>query len=394
MATRLPPLLAPRSPVDLAVVRIVVFGLLAYLCIEESPAWMAGLPKDLLDPPPLTGWLTALPIEPVPVRVAQIVTILSALAAMVGLAYRVTAPLAVLGSLYVLGVPQLWGKVNHYHNVVWFAAILAASPADRALSPGHPNNSEPVSGRPLFFIAILIGLAYFWPGVAKARMGVRWIWSDNLKLLLYQKWAELPGFTPLLPIDRFPLALRLLALGTVLFELSFLWLILFRHLRPFAVLGGLVFHAGTATIMGINLPLWPCYVAFFRWGRVPATDPPGPGVAVQVIGWTFICAAVLAYPLRVNGWPIAYYPTFAGYARPTRDIVVAEGLDPAVERRVMQRMEESRWYVILRRAATDRDPATRARTLRGIQTLLAREAPGASFHLTVVRQSVIPLTSR
>ncbi len=385
-----------RSPVDLAVTRIVVFGLLAFLCVWEHPVWMAGLPKDLLFPPPLTGWLTAFPIAPGPVRAAQVMTLLAAIAATLGVAYRVSAPLAVLGSLYVLGVPELWGKVNHYHNITWFAAILAVSPATDALTLGKRGipSPSPAYGRPLAFMGLLIGLAYYWPGIAKASTGLSWIWSDNLKYILYQKWAELSGFTPLVPLDHWPLMLRLSALSVVCFELLFLWLIIIPRLRPWAVAGGLAFHAACAVVIGINFwPLWACYVVFVPWGRLvtPTTEPGPERRAVSIVAGALLVTVVLAYPLGLDSWPIAYYPTFAGISGPTRTIVRAEGLDPAVERRIIRHMEGSRWYTILARAARHPDSEVRSRTLRGIAALLAREDPHIGVpRLTVVQQRLGP----
>jgi len=384
-----------RSPLDLAITRVVVFAILGWLCVRESPVWMAALPRDLLFPPPLSDWLTAL-VEPRAVRVAQVVTILASLAAALGLGYRLTAPLAVIGGVYVLGVSQLWGKVNHYHHIVWFAAILAVSPSTDALARGRGTIPEPspAYGRPLAFVGLLIGLAYFFPGVAKARVGLEWIWSDNLKYLMYQKWFQLPGFQPLIALDQYPLALRLLATGVVLFELSFIWLILHRRTRPFAVLGGLAFHAGTALMMGINFwTIWASYVVFVPWGRlvshagVASPERPGP----VVVGWLCVTGATLAAIFHINSWPFAYYPTFARVAGPTVTLVQAENLDPAVERRITERMTATRWHAILRRAATHPNPKVRERTARGVLTLLQRESPNQeALRLTMVTRNVVP----
>jgi hypothetical protein len=388
-----------RSPLDLAIARMVIFGILAWLCVGRSPTWMAGLPRELLFPPPLTQWLTALPIEPRAVQVAQIVTVLGSLAAALGLGYRLTAPLAVVGSLYVLGIPQLWGKVNHYHHIVWFAAILAFSPATDALVPGRRTlpRPSPAYGRPLAFIGLLIGLNYLFPGLAKAGVGLPWIWSDNLKYLLYQKWFQLPGFQPLLALDQYPLVLRLLAASVVLFELSFVWLILHPRTRPLAVVGGLAFHAGSALIMGINFwTIWACYVVFVPWGRLasyagaPSPERRGP----ILVGWLCITGAALAFLFRINSWPFGYYPTFARLAGPSVTLVHAENLDPAIERRIMARMSGTRWHSILRRAATHPDPVVRARTARGILTLLQREDPNQeALRLTIVTRNVVPQNS-
>ena len=385
-----------RSPLDLAITRVVVFAILGWLCVGRSPVWMAGLPRDLLFPPPLTDWLIALPIEPSVVRVVQVVTILAALAAALGLGYRVTAPLAVIGSLYVLGVPQLWGKVNHYHHIVWFAAILAASPATDALAPDRRTIPQAFSRlrstARLHRSARRTQLLLSGPG--KSGGGLGWIWSDNLKYLLYQKWFQLPGFQPLFALDQYPLVLRLFAASVVLFELSFVWLILHPRTRPLAVVGGLGFHAGTALVMGINFwAIWACFVVFVPWGRLVshAGEPSPKRRGPVVLSWLCIIGVTLAFVLRINSWPFSYYPTFARLAGPTVTLVQADNLDPAVERRIMARMTGTRWQSILRRAATHPNPLVRERTARGILTLLRRESPNQEApRLTIVTRNIVP----
>src|SRR6185503_1400206 len=88
------------------------------------------MPHELLVPPWGTaGWLQWVPVTPAWAAAACAALRAAAWAAALGLGTRVSAWSVALLSVYVFGIPQLFGKVNHHaHHLVWFAAILAASP--------------------------------------------------------------------------------------------------------------------------------------------------------------------------------------------------------------------------------------------------------------------------
>ena len=203
---------------------------------------------------------------------------------MIGLFSRTSALLTALLSIYVLGIPQFYGKVNHYHHLVWFAAILATSRCGDVLSvdavisawrrgewriPGAIPSAIGYA-LPLRFIWILLGIGYFFSGVWKLwDTGFDWFLSDNMKLVMYQKWTELGGWTPLFRIDHYPSLYKLSALAAVVFEISFVFLIFLRRLRLLAPIGGFAFHNSTSLFMQISFPsLWRCYVSFFRWDSI------------------------------------------------------------------------------------------------------------------------------
>ena len=54
---------------------------------------------------------------------------LSSFTGMVGLFTRTSALFTTVLSFYVLGIPQFYGKVNHYHHLLWFAGILRQADA-------------------------------------------------------------------------------------------------------------------------------------------------------------------------------------------------------------------------------------------------------------------------
>lgn len=273
---------ASADPLNLAVVRIVVFSA---LLLQENYARIlrfTQLPKVLQLPP--VAWATIVKVFPVHERVVAILYWMFAaacIAAILGIFTRFSCLLAALLAIYVLGVPQLYGKVNHYHHLVWFALILGFSPCGDALSidslfaaikradEGEIEGPAPsrAYGLPLRFMMAALALVYFFPGTWKlARGGWGWIFSDNLRIQMYQKWAEFGDWTPWLRIDHFPRLTMLLALSAVTFEISFGILILWPRLRLLAALGGLAFHNGIGMVMRIPfLSLQFMYVIFVDW---------------------------------------------------------------------------------------------------------------------------------
>ena len=121
-------------PINLAVFRIFLFAqLLVFgpkLAIELS-----HLPEAALVPPPGWGWLLSfLPPKPYLVEGLFRLFQLCCIAGLLGIFTRTAAVGASIIGLYVLGVPQFFGKIDHYHFMWWFTVLLAASPSGHALS--------------------------------------------------------------------------------------------------------------------------------------------------------------------------------------------------------------------------------------------------------------------
>ena len=268
------------SPINLALFRIAVFAALLLDLDPSSVLWFSTLPHQLQIPPFGVAWL--MPYFPVSERLAKIaiVSLFFACAlGLVGLFTRISTTLALALSFYVLAIPQLYGKVSHSHDFVWFLAILAVSPAGDSLSfdsffasirRADKGFTEPPPASlryslPLRFASLLLGVIYLFPGFWKLwTSGFGWAFSENLKYQMYAKWMEFDGWTPLLRIDRHPLLYESAALGTLVFELSFIFLIFFPRLRVLAPLGGVIFHCASDLFMRIFFyDLLLCYVALF-----------------------------------------------------------------------------------------------------------------------------------
>jgi uncharacterized membrane protein YphA (DoxX/SURF4 family) len=187
------------------VVRIAVFWILFDRLKAGGFRRYARLPEDLRIPPP--GWeaiLRALPLDETTVKLVQIAAIAVSFLALVGLWTRPAAALSALLGTYVLGSQYLFGKVDHtFHHVIWFALLLAASPSGDALSIDAwlarrrgrpPPGPARAYALPIRLMWLLMGVAYFFPGLYKLLAGPQWILSDNLRFLLYEAGATITSF--------------------------------------------------------------------------------------------------------------------------------------------------------------------------------------------------------
>ncbi|PYS65544.1 MAG: hypothetical protein DMF74_03695 [Acidobacteria bacterium] len=275
---------ATSAPVNLAVFRIVLFTLVLFSFSMGNVAWFGSLPPELRFPPTGLNFLIShIPITETVAWYAALALTLGCIACILGLFTRTSIIICLVLSIYVLGVPQVFGKINHYHHLIWFMAILAVSPCSDVLSidavrkswrradrgTTEPPTSCIAYALPLRFVWLLMGVIYFSAGVWKMwTSGYRWAWSDNPRNLMYNKWMELSGWMPVFRIDHHPLLFKVSALFTLAFELSFIFLIFFSAVRWLAPLGGLAFHNATNLFMRISFwNLQACYVAFVDWNR-------------------------------------------------------------------------------------------------------------------------------
>lgn len=277
---------AATHPINLAVFRIVFFWSLFNSVNAAEIIWFSQLPPELKFPPTGLGWLLSyLPINQTLAGIFTTLLRVFSLTAMAGLFTRTSAVLTVILGVYALGIPQFFGKVNHYHHLLWFAAILAASRcgdvfscdavwkawrrADRGII--EPPAASQAYALPLRFVWLLIGVIYFFPGFWKVCLsGFDWAFSENFKFQLYNKWSELDGWMPFFRLDQYPFLYKLSALGAIIFELSFIFLIFLPKLRLLAAFGGILFHSTINTFMRINSfwTLQVSYAAFFDWHAI------------------------------------------------------------------------------------------------------------------------------
>ncbi|PZD74104.1 hypothetical protein C1752_01217 [Acaryochloris thomasi RCC1774] len=272
-------------PLNLAIFRITVFLTLIKFVDISSTVWFSQMPEQLQFLPGNLGWLfNYLPIDASTARLTSSLMLVFCFTGAIGLFSRTSAFVTTILGFYVLGIPQLWGKVNHYNHLLWFVAILAVSRCGDFLSVDaifaawkradagttQPPQPARLYTLPLRFVWLLMGVIYFFPGFWKVwNSGYRWAWSDNLNFQMYRKWLELDGWVPIFRIDQYPLLNRTSGLWTIAWELSFILLIFLPRWRLPAALMGLFFHNMTNLFMRISFwTLQVCYVSFFNWHKI------------------------------------------------------------------------------------------------------------------------------
>jgi len=335
--------LEPGHAVNLAVFRILVFGLILYSADTYMAAKYADLAAGLDRPPTGLGWLHPyIPISSGLAQGAQTLFVVSCWLALFGLFTRSAALVATLSGLYLLGLPQFAGTVRHYHHLLWFTAILAASPSGDALSldrclrvwrgreSAEPSSPSTAYGLPLRVVWILVGMIYFFPGFWKWwNGGLDWALSDNIIHQMHWKWAQNGGWTPSVRVDLYPWLCHLGALWVMCVEVLFLPLQFFRKARLPLLISVTAFHWLSAEFFLIAFPsLWVCYLGLLDWsstlGRLESsllgrfsredgehkTRSPQQG-ATRIVGVLLILCVFIAGATRsISGWPFACYPTF------------------------------------------------------------------------------------
>ncbi len=210
---RLKDRLRPEAALSLASLRVVVPLLILVSPGMRNAESVAGYEPVRWIVPEGLGWFVALfPIAPGVVTAMKLVAAFAAFSAALGLRARLALGILGAGAFYVFSVAQLAGFVWHDMHLLWFTALLAVSPcADvLAVDATRPLDTE---GReyalPLLGVRLLFGVIYFFPGLHKLlEAGLAWADADNLRALLYWKWAQ-HGKIPSFRLDLHPTWLTL-----------------------------------------------------------------------------------------------------------------------------------------------------------------------------------------
>jgi len=278
--------LSPTHAVNLAIFRVVVFYLLFKISIEPI-VYYSTLPKGIMYLPFGLHWFVPYisVINPENVKFIGLIFKITCFLSLIGLFSRFNMIISVLSAIFLLGIPNLFGKVYHGHHIIWFAIILSASPCANcfsldALLKKVRNKSTQIQNKSLMdnsytialrSIWLLFGIIYFFSGFWKWwQSGIDWIFSDNLMNIMYLKWTELGPESPQLQfLEHFPSSLQIAAFGTVLFEMCFIFLLIFPKYRYIAIASGIMFHISSHFMMGIFFKsLVICYIIFIDWHYV------------------------------------------------------------------------------------------------------------------------------
>lgn len=277
---------------NLALFRIAFLGLAVLPWAIRNLGWidhiLPSLSADVWTPISFFQFIPSAVLSSVALAKAlALLNLFCILCGLVGLCTRTSLAFSTVLSLYLFGLTENQGKIDHFHHLIWFMALLAAGPSGLRLSVdalwrGRRNPEVNFARRryPRFdslwtlrYVWILLGVLYLIPGLAKLEQTFTagWASATNLQHVLWRKWLEVLLYAPHsghpLRVDQSPpWMLELAGIGVILFETGFLFAILFRRLRPWLVLAGLAFHVGNGLVLQIWFTtLLPVYVALIDW---------------------------------------------------------------------------------------------------------------------------------
>ena len=324
---------------NLAIFRLIFFGFLTlglpfgYDNLLQHTLNFAELPvSSRVDLPIFQFLVDVIPVNAIAVKLAMVLFACSTVFVFIGFRTKLALIVFSLALLYLFGIPNLYGKINHNHHILWFSVILIFSScsdvlsvdawlARRKNSPIQPK-SKTVYGFPFRVMWLLMGLIYFFPGFWKVwTSGLDWALTDNVQNHMYWKWHELGDWLPYFRLDRYPLFYKFSGVYTILFELSFITLLFTKRTRALAAVLGLLFHLGTWAFMNIFfVVLVISYVSFINWERIfpdrtnQSEDRKGIAIPkpLKWIGAILIIGNVIFGVAKINSWPFTVYPVFDG----------------------------------------------------------------------------------
>lgn len=205
---------------------------------------------------------------------------------MLGLFYRIAAPLFFLGFSYQFLLEEA-RYLNHFYLVCLLSFLLAIVPAHRAFSldarrkPGAQTGTAPTWA--LWLLRAQIGIVFVFAGIAK--LNGDWLRGEPLRMWL----AERTDFPVIGRFFTEQWAPWLFSYGGLIFDLTVVPLLLWRRTRPFAFVAAVVFHMTNAKLFNIGIfpwlalgtallffpPDWPRRLLALLRGRAPELVEPG-----------------------------------------------------------------------------------------------------------------------
>ncbi len=278
--------------VNLDIFRVIFLALAVLPWAFRNLHWiddvMPDIPRGVWAPISFYQWLPFSVLTNANLAKAlALLNIICIVLGLVGFGTRKALACAAFLSLYLFGLTENQGKIDHMHHLIWFVALMAAGPSGRFLSIDSLRRATQNAdfGRvdrswrtfdalwTLRFVWLLMGLLYLIPGLAKLdkAMVAGWASAANLQQIFWRKWLETALFDPasnmLLRIDLLPpWLIHLAGWGVIAFEVGFLFVVLFRPFRAPAAIAGFLFHVGN----GLALQIWfttliPAYAALIDW---------------------------------------------------------------------------------------------------------------------------------
>ena len=256
----------------LAMLRILVFGYAAVWTTVRAPHLVdtVDLAPRRLDAVGPLWWLTE-PMPAVVILVTVALTPIACAAAALGWKYRLSAPVAALGFLFLTTYRNSWGQLFHTENLaalhlcvlalVPFAAVSwSVSSSSEEHNKEHNQQREELSRFVVTTLSVLTVGTYFVAGVAKLRIsGFAWIDGDVLRhhIAFDNARKELFG-DPIAPFGATMLrnswTLAPAAVAAIIVELTAPLALLHRRVAWAWASAAAVFHFVILGVMAILFP--------------------------------------------------------------------------------------------------------------------------------------------
>jgi len=253
---------------------------------------LAGQPAALFRPVWFLRPLDAMP-GPAAIVALQVVGTAAAALAVGGWRRRASFPVAWVSLVVLAGLRSSRGKFMHNDALLLLAAVpFLLAPAARWRDQARSVRF----GWPVHTATVVVAGAYLFSGLAKVlHSGPAWIFTDNLRYVLYQAAdsgkVHFPDVTTWLA-GQAGLA-HWLAAGVLLFELTFAAVLLGgRRTATAYAAGAVTLHAGTWLALGLDYWAWAAVAAVvlvdwspvvergrvgrlsrYRLGRPPRSSP-------------------------------------------------------------------------------------------------------------------------
>ncbi len=267
---------ATKSPIDLAICRIVWFGFLfLYYATADFSAW-GDVGFVFWKPIWLFRTLAIGPPSVQLLEVLQVVWKISLFLCCVGLYTRVSTFVAFLLGIYLLGMQHNFGKVHHVDAVaVLTLAIMACSRCGDAISLDAlwRHKLAVPSGEyrwPIRCVWLLLSMIFLAAGVAKLRTsGWEWTDPDNLRIRLIEHNYLYGGMALSnwgLYIAQYSWLCRALAIGTLVIECSLFLAMFHPYFRIVLVPAALAMLISFPLLLGPSfVPLIATFVFWVPW---------------------------------------------------------------------------------------------------------------------------------
>ena len=341
---------AKTHAVNLAIFRIAFFTTLYARPSLRTILGLLDLPDSArVSPPGLDWWVANLPESPELNTWLYRLFLVACVCGAVGFCTRYACAIAAVLTLYLMGIPQFFGKIDHHHHLVWMSTLLAVSRCGDAFSIDAWLKSRkgielqsPVSrayALPLRFVWLFLGVMYFFPGLWKYVVsGPDWFLSQNFEARVMLRQFVGEGWEPPIPIYDYSTLCTIGSLVTIVMEVGFILMMFLPFWRYVAAVTLFCFH--WAVKLFLNISFWPVqiyYISFVDWhslfqrlrGKlfevaqpISHIDELGKRVrAVFAVGLIFVCGNIATGFTMIDSWPFGVYPTFARIIGPTFDSI-------------------------------------------------------------------------